>query len=203
MTSPETAAKGDAGSAGMRSGVPAAASVSARTTIRRASSILKALSPDGFASASAASAARRKSARIGACAGQDRFGFAGAPGFQRQRRRARGAPRQSCRPRPAERPRPRRPRMRRRCVRGLSGNGHGPRNAPPRPAGAPRRSSRRAPACSRVPARLRAGDETFRAGSRAAPLCLRSRPQRRARPAGTQKSDGCVAMQLSLHPNMA
>ena len=47
-----------------RSGVPAAASVSARTTMRRASSILKALSPEGRASASAASAARREGARV-------------------------------------------------------------------------------------------------------------------------------------------
>ena len=81
MTSPETVAKGDAGSAGTRSGVPAAASASARTTIRRASSILKPLSPEGFASASAASAARRKSAAIGPRAGQDQFRFTGAPGF--------------------------------------------------------------------------------------------------------------------------
>ena len=55
-------AKGDAGSAGIRSGVPAAASASARTIVRRASSILKPLSPEGLASASAASAARRNSA---------------------------------------------------------------------------------------------------------------------------------------------
>ena len=46
---PAAEAKGEAGRAGMRSGVPAAASVSARTTMRRASSILKALSPEGCA----------------------------------------------------------------------------------------------------------------------------------------------------------
>ena len=79
MTSPETAAKGEAGSAGMRSGVPAAASVRARTTTRRASSILKALSPDGFASASAASAARRNSGGVGRRADQDVLRLAGAP----------------------------------------------------------------------------------------------------------------------------
>jgi hypothetical protein len=60
MTSPEMKAKGDAGSAGSRAGLPAMASVSVRATIRRASSILKPLSPKGFASASAASAARQK-----------------------------------------------------------------------------------------------------------------------------------------------
>ena len=58
MTSPETEASGDAGKAGTRFGVPAAARVRARTTIRRASSILKPLSPEAFACASVASAAR-------------------------------------------------------------------------------------------------------------------------------------------------
>jgi hypothetical protein len=58
-------AKGEAGRAGTRSGVPAAATASAHTTIRRASSILKALSPDGRASVSAASAARRKQSGLG------------------------------------------------------------------------------------------------------------------------------------------
>ena len=82
----ETRAKGEAGSAGMRSGVPAAASVSARTTMRRASSILKALSPDGLASASAASAAPAKASRVGRDARQQqlprpraRQGFAATP----------------------------------------------------------------------------------------------------------------------------
>src|ERR1700755_1083798 len=56
-TAPVGEEKGEAGSAGMRAGVPAAARVSARTMIRRASSILKALSPDGLASPSATSAA--------------------------------------------------------------------------------------------------------------------------------------------------
>ena len=59
--------------------------LSARTTIRRASSILKSLSPDGFASASAVSAARRKleaSARAPASvcsASRARHGFAATP----------------------------------------------------------------------------------------------------------------------------
>ena len=44
----------------MRAGVPCAADASARTMRRCASSILKALSPDGFASARAACAARLK-----------------------------------------------------------------------------------------------------------------------------------------------
>lgn len=66
----------------MRSGVPAAASVSARTTIRRASSILKPLSPEGFAAASAASAARRKGSASAPRAGQDQFRLADAPGLQ-------------------------------------------------------------------------------------------------------------------------
>src|ERR1700758_5840041 len=52
--------KGEAGRAGRREGVSCAAEVSARTMIRCASSILNALSPEGFASASAASAARGK-----------------------------------------------------------------------------------------------------------------------------------------------
>ena len=80
---PETAAKGEAGSAGMRSGVPAAASVSARTTMRRASSILKALSPDGLASASAASAARRKAAASARAPARICFRLAGPPRFHR------------------------------------------------------------------------------------------------------------------------
>ena len=49
----------------MRCGVPAVASVSARTMIRCASSILNWLSPEGFASASAAFAAARKTAGSG------------------------------------------------------------------------------------------------------------------------------------------
>ena len=48
MASRETEASGDAGKAGMRLGVPAAARVSARTTIRRASSILKPSGDNGF-----------------------------------------------------------------------------------------------------------------------------------------------------------
>ena len=85
MTSPEMLAKGDAGSAGMRSGVPALANMSARTTVRRASSILKPLSPEGLASASAASAARwnseasaRAPANI-ASASRARQGFGATP----------------------------------------------------------------------------------------------------------------------------
>ena len=66
----------------MRSGVPAAASVSARTTIRRASSILKPLSPEGLASASAASAARSEMRGIATRAGKDPFGVAASPRFQ-------------------------------------------------------------------------------------------------------------------------
>ena len=81
MTSPEMAAKGDAGSAGIRSGVPAAASESARTTMRRAGSILKPLSPEGFAAASAASAARRKSVASARAPARISFCIAGAPGF--------------------------------------------------------------------------------------------------------------------------
>src|ERR1700686_4216754 len=57
---PYTDAKGQAGRAGIRTGVPAAASVSVRTMMRFASSILNRLSPEGFASVSAASPARRK-----------------------------------------------------------------------------------------------------------------------------------------------
>jgi len=62
--------------------VPAAASVSARTMTRAASSILKALSPDGFASVSAARAARSKAAGSGrapassSSADRARHGFA-------------------------------------------------------------------------------------------------------------------------------
>ena len=67
----------------MRSGVPAAAKVSARTTMRRASSILKALSPDGVASArSAAAAARWNGGLIRGGAGQHRLRRAGAPRFK-------------------------------------------------------------------------------------------------------------------------
>ena len=69
----------------MRLGVPAAASVSARTTIRRASSILKALSPDGRAPTSAAAAAWRKCSEFGRApasavsAARARHGFAATP----------------------------------------------------------------------------------------------------------------------------
>ena len=82
---PEIEAKGEAGSAGRRAGVPAAASVSARTTMRRASSILKALSPDGFASVSARQAASWKASAVGATplrtssAPRARQGFAATP----------------------------------------------------------------------------------------------------------------------------
>src|SRR3977135_591375 len=78
MTSPETEAKGDAGSAGTREGVPAAASVRARTTIRRASSILNPLSPEGLACASAAPDQRG----VGPFAGEAHLRLAGSPGFQ-------------------------------------------------------------------------------------------------------------------------
>jgi hypothetical protein len=64
---PETDAKGEAGTRGnafWRSG--RGERVSERTTMRRASSILKALSPDGFAPASANCAASRKLAAFGA-----------------------------------------------------------------------------------------------------------------------------------------
>ena len=77
--------KAEAGSAGMRCGVPAAASRRARVTTRFASSILKALSPDGVASASAASAARAKASRSGAApsssasAARARQGLAATP----------------------------------------------------------------------------------------------------------------------------
>ena len=81
MTSPETAAKGDAGSAGTRSGVPAVASVSARTTIRRASSILKPLSPEGFAVRERRLGGAMEKRGIGRCAGQDLFRFTGSPRF--------------------------------------------------------------------------------------------------------------------------
>ncbi len=81
MTSPETAAKGDAGSAGTRSGVPAAASVRARTTIRRASSILKPLSPEGFAVRQRRLGGATEKRGISRRAGQDRFRFTGPPGF--------------------------------------------------------------------------------------------------------------------------
>ena len=86
MTLRKRDAKGEAGRAGMRSGVPAAARVSARTTMRRASSILKALSPDGFASGErrlgrAAESCRRPGARPAsiASAARARHGFAATP----------------------------------------------------------------------------------------------------------------------------
>jgi len=70
--------RGEAGRAGERSGVPAAASVSARTTIRFASSILKALSPEGLASAGAP---KRCLVRVGT---RERFlRRAGPPGLWR------------------------------------------------------------------------------------------------------------------------
>src|SRR5262249_36286568 len=59
---PASEEKGEAGKAGRREGVPLAADVSARTISLCASSILNALLPEGFASASAASAARRYAA---------------------------------------------------------------------------------------------------------------------------------------------
>ena len=70
------------GSAGMRSGVPAAASASARTTTRRASSILKALSPDGLASASAARRRAANSAALGRRADQKRSASRARHGFK-------------------------------------------------------------------------------------------------------------------------
>src|SRR3954462_15530668 len=82
---PDVEAKGEAGSAGMRTGVPAAARLSARTMMRRASSILKALSPDGFASASAREAASWKASTVGATflstssPARARQGFAATP----------------------------------------------------------------------------------------------------------------------------
>ena len=190
MKSPETAAKGDAGSAGTRSGVPAAASAKSRTTIRRASSILKPLSPEGFASASAASAARRKSAASARVAGQDRFRFAGPPGFH-----GNAAERETCfhdrsHLRRVEPQRLIRLQTRMRCVRELSDNGHGLRNAPPREVTAPRQSSRRAQAHSPVPASRQAIGEAFRAEFPAVRLCLRLRQRRRARPGARRNQTG-------------
>ena len=67
----------------MRSGVPAAASASARATTRRASSILKALSPGGFCVGERGLGGAAKERRIAARAEQDllrsraRHGFSG------------------------------------------------------------------------------------------------------------------------------
>ena len=166
----------------MRSGVPAAASVSARTTIRRASSILKPLSPEGLASASAASAARWNSARIGARADQDRFRFTGPPRFQRhaaERERALSTIVSSS--------------MRSAAAAETTAKGVGGALANFQIAGMGgemRRLGRQAhrddhlaglQARSRGPACRPAGGETFRAGSPAGRLCLRSRQRRRAR----------------------
>ena len=80
-SAPGTDAKGEAGRAGTRCGVPAAASVRARTRIRCASSILNWLSPEGFASTSAAIAARRNASGPGLDAFQNFLGRAGPPRF--------------------------------------------------------------------------------------------------------------------------
>ena len=119
MTSPEIVAKGDAGSAGIRSGVPAAASASARTTIRRASSILKPLSPEGFGVRERRLGCATEQRGISACAGQDRFRFTGPPGFWRNAAQREPRFQQLYHPRGAERPRLIQRQMRTMCVRGL------------------------------------------------------------------------------------
>ena len=192
MRTPGTEAKGEAGSAGRRSGVPAAASASARATIRRASSILKALSPDGLRVGERRLGRAAEGGRSGACAGQHRLGRAGAPGFRARRRRARSAPRRSRRPRSAARRRPTRPRRRRRCAREPSGSGHAPRRRRPR---AGRRTATISLARFQHALALRrvAGQavEMLRAGPRGVPLCPRSRRRRRARPAARRNpTDG-------------
>ena len=201
MTSPETEAKGRCRQRGhTRPACRPRRASRARATIRRASSILKPLSPEGFASASAASAARRKArhprrapARI-ASAARARQGFSGDAAEREARFRDRAVLDR------AAQPRPRRPRRRRRCAREPSGNAHARRNAPPPPASAPRRSSRRAPARSRARARRRAtGERSSSAISRRPALPSISTTASSAT-SGTQKSDGCVAMQLLAPP---
>ena len=81
MTSPETVAKGDAGSAGIRSGVPAAASASARTTIASRELDLEAIVAGGFGVSERRLGGATEQRGISACAGQDRFCFTGAPRF--------------------------------------------------------------------------------------------------------------------------
>ena len=174
-----------------RSGVPAAASVSARTTMRRASSILKALSPDGLASASAASRGAAEGAASGLAPASMPLGRTRAPRLCGDA---------------AERD----PRLDDRAVldpqRGggrHDGEGVGRALADlqiarmrrearaPRPAGAPRRSDRRARARSRARARRRAGGGAPPARSRGGRSCPRSRPRRRARPAARRnRTDG-------------
>ena len=133
--------------------------------MRRASSILKALSPDGSASASAASAARRKASASGARAGQRGLGVAGAPGLQGD-----AAERQpGLGDRAALEPQ--------RGGGGDDGEGVGGalahlevagmarRSRPPSAAGGRRRSARRARARSRAPACRRAGGGTASSGT--------------------------------------
>ena len=67
----------------MRSGVPAAAIAKARATIRRASSTLNALSPDGAASMSAACRCPAERVPVRARAGQGGLRSPGAPGLER------------------------------------------------------------------------------------------------------------------------
>ena len=187
-----------------RSGVPAAASVRARTTIRCASSILNWLSPEGFASASAASAARRNTAASGTGACQDLLGRAGPPWFggdaaERQPRIARSLP-CSIRKRRGGRHdgeserrafadfQVARMRRERRCV-----------------ARQPQRDDQIAAARARFPARGVSPGRRCSASSATSRRPVRPSISTTASSAtsGTQKSDGWVAMQASLQPSTA
>ena len=200
-----TAAKGEAGSAGRRSGVPAAASASARATIRRASSILKALSPEGLASASAASAARRKAARVGARARQD-------PLRRRGRATASAATPPSAMPRFRDHCRLEPQRSRGgddregigRALADLEIARMRRRSARPPPAGA--RATISSPGSSTVSRSRRIAGQPvkrLRARPRAGPPCPRSRRRRRARRAARRNPRGASRCSCSLQPSMA
>ena len=144
---------------------------------RLARSILKALSPEGFAPQ--ARLRQHDERATHHRARRARFAPLRAHATASRRPlRVRCAPRQDLRPRCVKRPRRKQRQKHRRYDREISDSGHEQRNAQPRPADEPRRSSRRAQARSHCPGRRRAACEMLRAGPCADRLFPRFRQRR-------------------------
>ena len=201
---PGRAAKGEAGSAGMRSGVPAAASASARVDDAAREFDLEGVvagrsrvGQRRFGGAAEGGVVGLRAGERSASAARARQGFAATPpsairastiaaAFDPQRRGGRddreGVGGAVAHLEIA--------RMRR-------------RRRPPRPAVARRRSARPVRARCRAPARRRAGDGSLSSGISRRPALPSISTTASSATSGTQKSDGWVAMQCSLQPSTA
>ena len=201
---PVSEEKAEAGSAGMRSGVPAAASVSARTTIR-----LREFDLEGVV-ARRPGVGQRGLGRSGEGVARRARRPRAAPPPRgrarawRRRRRARAGPAGSCRPRS------RSAAAAETTAKAIGGAlaqlqiaGMGAEARPLRPAGAARRSVRPARARSRARASSPGSRWNSSSGTSRRPSGPSISTTASSATSGTQKSDGWVAMQASLQPSTA